>query len=480
MAEITPVRLSELNRKIKIAIDKAFAEQEFWVVADVTNHIFKEGSRYHYFDLIEKDPNANNNLLARISAGAFGEGSRSIAEFERITGQRFGNNISVLIKVAVEFHQQYGLKLNLLAIDSNFTIGTLEQQRRATLQRLVDENPGVIVRQGDHFITNNNRLHLPVVIQRIALVASRTSAGREDFHHTLENNPFGFRFLIDDYHTAVQGNNNAKEFLNCIISVFNSNKSYDAVVVTRGGGAQTDFLIFDNYIIGKAIARFPVPVITGIGHQRNETIADLMAHTQTKTPTKAAEFIIQHNRAFEDAVLIIQKNLVIKSQQLFSQHFQHLTSLNTSVVNKARSLISHHKDILVYCNRVTITRSKSILVDNRNALVTTSVLIVSKPRIILYNRISDLNTNIRYLRSFNVKLLANQRGYLGHFISMIRLMAPDNILKKGFAIIKHKGKVTSSTDGIGIGADIEVILSGTNLLSTVKQKKKQDESEFNL
>ena len=262
-------------------------------------------------------------------------------------------------------------------------MGVLELQRQATLEKLIIENPTFIKKSGDKYITRNNQLKLNVVIQKVALISSKTSAGAEDFRHTLLNNSNGYQFYIDDYFTQVQGENNADQFLTKVIEVFNSQKHYDAVIITRGGGAQTDFLIFDNYKIGRAVAKFPIPIITGIGHQKNETITDLMAHTQTKTPTPAAEFIIDHNRAYEEANLTLQRSIIIKSQQLFSFHFQFLASLNSIIVNNTRNILAQCKDSLVKMNQVTINTSKSIIFHQRNSLINLSSQMLSKPKIIL-------------------------------------------------------------------------------------------------
>ena len=479
MPEINHIKLSELNNKIQETIDTAFSAVSFWVIADITNHTFKAQKNYHNFDLVEKDPNSND-IIAKISGKAWGSGSNKIANFERITGQKFSNNINVLINVKVHFHPVYGLQLEVNNIDPNFTLGVLAQQRQATLERLVNENPTFINKIGNKYFTRNNQLKLNIVIQRIAVISSKTSAGGEDFKHTLLNNPFGYTFLIDDYFTLVQGESNSALFLEKIIEVFHSKIAYDAVVITRGGGAQTDFLIFDNYNIGRAVAKFPIPIITGIGHQKNETIVDLMAHTQTKTPTKAAEFIIANNKQYEDAMLSFQKSIVIKSQQLFSFHFQMLSQLNSIVVNNTRDIINQYKDALVQINQVTINTSKSIIYNHKNELVKISAQILSKPKIILYNRINDIANTVSNLKIFNAQFLKSQRAYLGHYSSIIRMMAPDNILKKGFAIIKFNNKITSNPDEIKVGDDIDIIFSETQIKSTVKQKSKYDGTDFNL
>lgn len=405
------------------------------MIADVTSHTFRADKNYHNLDLVEKDP-VSNTIIAKMQAKAWGKGSASISNFQNTTGQRFTNNINVLVNVSVNFHPVFGLQLNINDIDSNFTLGRLEQQRQATLARLVRENPEFIQKTGDDYHTKNKTLPLNRVIQYIAVVSSQTSAGWQDFHHTLENNPFDYRFTIDDYFTVVQGENNAQQFLSRLVDVFTSTKPYDAVVIIRGGGAQTDFLIFDDYSIGKAIAKFPIPVITGIGHQKNETIADLMTHTPTKTPTKAAEFIINHNRVFEDAIRRFQQSIVIRSQQRFASDLRSLAQVNNIIVNKSRTILADHKTSLH-------TTESSILIHSNN-----------------------------YLK--------NQKNYLANFVSMIKIASPENTLKRGFALIKTNNKITSDPNDLAIGKDIEIILSNQSVAATVTSKKEYDGNDFNL
>jgi exodeoxyribonuclease VII large subunit len=473
------IRLSELNKQIRTVIENNFNDLTLWVIADITNHSFKEKTNYHYFDLVEKADNSNE-LLAKIAGKAWGSGSSKIREFERITGQRFTNNINVLLRVKVNYHIVYGLSLDIQDIDSSFTIGVLEQQRQATLASLVANNPEVIEKVGDRYITRNAKLSMPMVIQRIAVVSSKTSAGNEDFKHTLLNNPYGYKFDIHDYHTVVQNEANAQQFLERLIDVFKSDVKYDVVVINRGGGAQTDFLIFDNYKIGLAVARFPIPIITGIGHQKNETITDLMAHTQTKTPTKAAEFIITHNKQFEDAILNFQKTILIKSQQSFSSNFQRLTFLNTFIVNKSRTFLNDHKDALVINNQIIINKTKTLISDKKNGLSFIAFTLISKPRVVTGNKLNELQNTFNNIVSFNRSYLKSQRGYLGHFVSVINMMSPLNILKKGFAIVKHNGDVTSNPDIFTPGAEMEVILSEKSIKSKVISKSNYNGSEFNL
>jgi exodeoxyribonuclease VII large subunit len=473
------IKLSELSQKVKEVINNNFSNIAFWVIADVSSHSFKQQTNYHYFKLVEKDENSNN-ILAQFDTKSWGNGSQKIQNFESYTGQKFTNNIHVLVKVIIEFHPTYGLQLQLVDIDTSFTLGIIEQKRQETLVRLVNENPTFIKKIGDNYYTKNNQLKLNVVIKNIAVISAKNSAGLQDFKHTLLSNNFGYSFKLDEYYTGVQGDNQALSMRDKIIEVYNSQKKYDILVLTRGGGADTDFLIFDNYFVCQAIAKFPIPILTGIGHQKNTTIADLMSNIETKTPTKAAEFIISHNRLFEDDILLFQKSIIIKSQQLFSIHYQTLYSVNSLIVNKTRFIINNLKDNLIQIKQVTINSSKSIIFNNKNQLISISSELISKPKIILYNRINDIKNTINNLSTFKSQFLKNQRGYLGHYISIINLMSPTNILKKGFAIVKYNNKTISKPDEIKIGNDIDIILSSTKINTTVKNKTNYNGTEFNL
>jgi len=473
------IRLSELTSKIANSINSVFNSQTFWVVADVTDHKYYSDKGHHYFSLTEKDP-GSNNIIAKISSVAWGQGSEKIRAFERITGQVFKNDINVLIKLSVSYHQLYGLKTTLLEIDSNFTIGQLEKQRLEILQKLLLEFPNFITKVGDRFITANSKLSLRPVIQRIAVISSLNSAGFQDFQHTLDTNPLNYAFKTDTYYASVQGLENAKDIYQRFNEVIESKKNYDVVVVIRGGGSQTDFMIFDTFILGEIVARFPIPVITGIGHQKNETIVDLMAHTPLKTPTKAAEFIIAHNRTFEESVHTLQKVIIIKSQQVITRYSQLVNYYNTNILNLTRSRISRYKDELVQFNQATVNKSKEILLNNRGALIWISNQVVSKPKLIISNKRNSLLNEIENLKIFNRKYFTNFSGYIGHFISVMKLMSPENILRKGFAIVYQNGKISNNPRTINVGSEISVVFSETELLTTVKEKKQRDGSEFNL
>lgn len=457
MAALPSIRLSELTAQIHDTINGVFGSRTFWVIADITSYTYKLQSNFHYFELVEKDK-SSAKILAKIGGRAWGNASVNISNFEKATGQQFKNDINVLVQVAVQYNPAFGLQLNLLDIDTSFTLGRFEQQRKETLERLLRDNPSFIRFEDGQYRTRNSDLQLNRVVQRIAVISSDTSAGYHDFKHTLENNTFGYHFEIDDYFALVQGEGNAKQVLAKLIAVFDSGRSYDALVIIRGGGAQLDFLIFDNYELNRAIAKFPVPVITGIGHQKNETIADLMAHTSAKTPTKVAELLIAHNRAFEESLLSLQQQIVIRTFQMMNYRKEQLNRLNQVTINSSGSLLHEkHRDIL-----------------------NLSGMILTNPRIILSNKRKDLDNLLSNMKSFNRMYFINQERYISHFESVVRLMSPQNILNKGFAIVKVNGVIVGDAAQISAGTEMTVTLARVEINTKVLSKTSRNGKEFEL
>ncbi len=473
------IRLAELSAHIEAVIRNAYRESSFWVIADVTSHVFKASSNYHFFELVEKDTHSNE-LLARFSAKAWGTGSGEIAIFEKTTGQPFTNNIHVLVQVKVEFHAIYGLQLRLTGIDPHYTLGLFEQQKQATLDKLIAENPSFIRREGEEYHTLNKSLLLHKVIQTIAVVSSGASAGLQDFKHTLENNQFGYRFRIDEYHTGVQGDAHALSFRNKLVEIFNSGQAYDAIVITRGGGAQTDLLLFDNYLIGQAIARIPIPVITGIGHHKNSTIADLMAHTATKTPTKSAEFIIAHNRQFEEDITRQQKAIIIRSQQLCAARLSMLSQLQARISHNSRSLLDNWKDGLQRTRQKALQSTNAVLFRKRTALVDISSKLSVRPRILIADKRNELRNQLANLEGFKTLYLKNQETNLSNYTRIIRLLSPENTLRRGFALVKYNNRISARGASIPVGAGISVILQDTELGALVQTKTNYDGKEPDL
>lgn len=471
--------LSELNGLVQAALNSALGSRSFWIVADVTEHSYKDATGYHYFEFVEKDPNTNR-IVAKIKGSAWGNASQKIMAFETVTGRKFTNNMHVLARVRVNYHKVYGLSLELEEIDPHFTLGVIEAKRQETLRRLVSGYPDIIELTGSTYVTRNGRMELPPVISRLAVISSETSAGNEDFKHTLVHNPYGYRFEVDDYFTSVQNEANAHLLLSKLLEVYHSGLPYDAVVINRGGGSQTDFLIFDDFKIGLAIAKFPIPVITGIGHQKNETIADLMAHTNTKTPTKAAEFIITHNKAFEDRLVHLQKQIILRSQAFLAKEKSLFCSLHARVLNQSRTLLERNKGSLSNLEHRFTSSAKGELNRARRHLDQNRYSVQARPQVLFSYERRNLTEVTEDLAVSTARLLSAERAMLKNAVAMIRVISPENILRKGFAIVKKNNEITSDPGQFAPESEIEIILRNKSLRATINTNTEYHGNDFNL
>jgi exodeoxyribonuclease VII large subunit len=493
MEEINYIKLSDLTKRIRQVINETFGEQTYWIVAELSGHKFYPDRDRHYFDLVEKIENSNTET-AKVKANSWEQGSRQISLFENITGQTFGDGLQILACVKVNYHIVYGLSMTLIDVDPNFTLGNVERQRRETLQRLLAENADCIELVDDQYITRNKKLKLNSVLQRIALIGSPKSEGYTDFLHTITNNQFGYKFTVDFYYSTVQGIGAEQELFKTFLQVHESNKTtpYDCVVITRGGGARTDFLVFDTYLLAKVAARFPIPIITGLGHHKDVSIVDLMVNTQTKTPTKAAEFILAHNRNFEENMLRYQQRIIIRTQQLLSgqtskiNQARHILSnvlpefindrkdqlnrLKQVIQHKPVAMVSSKKHDLLSLQQAVINCSSEILRKHDRLLATVFHKLTGKPREIITHRNNDVNSVLQFIQIYGNKFLSRQTDSLKHHHALIKVMSPENILRKGFAIVSKGDKIITNESDINRGDTITITLEQSNIESTVTSK----------
>ncbi len=306
------INLSQLLYKIDETLQSQFGYQTFWIKAEITDVKKYESKRWCFLKLIEKK---DTEIIAEMKATAWSQGYVFIEQFERLTQQHFANGLQIICKVKVKYSIKYGLSFDVLEIDNSFALGQIELQKQATLKRLVDESNGQITKDEEHYFTPNKKIKLPVVIQKIALITAQNSDGQRDFNNELLNNNYGYAFEVDEYLCQIQGENAHENIIIQFEKIMASNISYDCVAMVRGGGSETDFKPFEQYELAKLVANFSIAVYTGIGHDRNTSIVDLMAR-QLKTPTKVAAHIVDHNYMFENNLLYqfnqIEQNIALK------------------------------------------------------------------------------------------------------------------------------------------------------------------------
>jgi exodeoxyribonuclease VII large subunit len=471
------IKLSEFATYLRKVIEENFGGKLFWVIAEVSNFTLRKGIQY--FHLVEKD-DASGSLLAELSVISFQAGVIEMESFERETGQKFTNGIRIMAQVSVAFHEIYGFKLHLIKLDPSFTKGELQRQREATLLRLVAENQDTIQLIEGRYFTRNQTLNLPLVIERVAIISSETSAGLEDFKHTLESNPFHYKFNIELFHTKVQGDEDARKTVERLIEVFHRKEEFDIVVIVRGGGSQTDFLMYDSYNLARAIARFPLPVFSGLGHLKDVSICDLMVHTSEKTPTKIAERIIAHNRLFEETIAKFRQRIIIKSQQTITIEKDHLNRLKSSVQHTSQQILSVNFQSLNSILQILSNRSTTTVHQHSQYLQDLVRRMSTKPLFQINNAQNNLKRQREDIGIMCGRFIKNQKSYLSHHQSVFRLLSPARTLARGFAIVKHKGIVLTDSQKLKIGEEIQVYLNGVDINATINNKEKANGKQFDL
>lgn len=283
-----PLTLYELNNRVRMSLSRALPD-EYWVQAELSD-VRVNPAGHCYVEFVQKEARGNN-LIAKARGTVWSNVFRLLRPyFERETGQSFSAGIKVLVQVQVEFHELYGYSLTITDIDPSYTVGDMVRRRREILRQLEEE--GVL--------SLNKELPVPALPQRIAVISSATAAGYGDFCHQLASNPYGLQFFPELFPAIMQGDRVEASILEALDRIHAARDEWDVVVIIRGGGAVSDLSGFDTYLLAAACAQFPLPVITGIGHERDDTVLDMVAHTRVKTPTAAAEYLI--NRAYEAAM----------------------------------------------------------------------------------------------------------------------------------------------------------------------------------
>ena len=281
------ITLLELNGRVKSTLQFEMPDA-YWVQAEISS-ISPSGQGHCYLELVQKDA-TGRNFLAKAKANIWrGTWLKLKPYFEAETGETLKVGMKVLLQVTVTFHEVYGYSLVVQDIDPTYTMGDMARRRKEILDQLAK----------DGVIGLNKELEIPVLPNRIAVISSATAAGWGDFRDQLANNVYGFRFYVKLFPALMQGDDVERSVISALDTIGLRSDDFDIVIIIRGGGAVSELSCFDSYNLAYNIANFPLPVITGIGHERDDTVVDVVAHTKVKTPTAAAEFII--NKVFDSA-----------------------------------------------------------------------------------------------------------------------------------------------------------------------------------
>jgi len=311
-----PLTLGGLLTQVRAALTHRFADS-YWVVAEVAEMTRPRQAGGHcYLTLTEPAGTEGLGFTAQARATLWGSRYAQLAPaFAEATGQELRPGLRLLLRVKVTFHEQYGFSLDVLALDPSYTVGELARQRLATLRKLQEKD----------LLERQQALALPLGPQRLAIISSPTAAGFQDFVRQLEEAPYDFALTL--FPALMQGDGAPASIRGALDQVRARRGQFEVVVLIRGGGAKTDLLAFDEYGLAAAVASFPLPVLTGIGHERDEAVVDLVAHRALKTPTAVAAFLVDRLARLESLLFNLMERVADRSRQHLARHHQHLQHL---------------------------------------------------------------------------------------------------------------------------------------------------------
>lgn len=414
--------LTQLNRLVKTALDEALPGT-YWVRAETSEVRVNATSGHCYLEFVEKDE-TTGQLVAK-SRGTIWARNFAVLRtyFEQETKQTFISGLKVLVNVSVGYHELYGLSLTVHDIDPSYTLGDMARKRMEVIRRLQEE--GVF--------DLNKELTLAILPQRIAVISSPTAAGYEDFVNQLIHNDYGFPFYVKLFPALMQGEKTEESVIAALDRIYAHRELFDVVVLIRGGGSAADLSSFDSYTLAANCAQFPLPIITGIGHERDDSVVDNVAHTRMKTPTAVAAFLI--NRMAEQLAL--------------------LDELRRTVCEATRNQLTVKKttwQILATRFPVFVTGH---LERHRTSLHTLTARLSSVPQL-LEKHTEQLELVPVHIRKAADAMLTRHTHELALSEQHIKLASPDHILKRGYTLTLKDGKIVKHAADLSAGDEISV------------------------
>ncbi len=404
--------LYELNGAVRMAINRQLPAR-YWVRAELSE-VHPNRNGHCYLEFVEKDEQGKN-IVAKARGIVFANIYALLRpHFEEQAHTLFAAGIKVLVNVSVEFNEVYGISLQVWDIDPTFTVGDMVRKRMQILQQL----------QAEGVLHLNKELPIPQLCQRIAVISSATAAGYEDFCHQLHNNPYKLTFYPKLFPAVMQGERTEESVIQALERVYRYAELFDVVVLIRGGGASSDLNSFDSYPLASHIAQFPLPVILGIGHERDVTVLDEVVHTRTKTPTAAATLLIEHQAEQLAKVEALQQDIALHTRQILQIQKTNFQKISQQLIYEANTA-SHREN----------------------------------------TKLEQLQSTIPDAMQ---RFLEGKRHQLQLSEQYIQLVSPENVLKKGYALLTQNGRFIKSARQLSQGQDIVIQLSDGTVSAKVE------------
>jgi len=434
--------LPEVTRSIQKTITERY-KTPVWIKAELNKLNFYKQSGHCFPELVEKQ---EGRVLAQMRAIIWKDDFIVInREFQRVLHEPLKDGIKILFLATISFDPTHGLALRIMDIDPSFTLGDLEREKQETIQRLKNEN----------LYEKNRQLRLAMLPQRMAVISVETSKGYADFIKIIQANTQGYQFFHMLFPSLLQGEKAVASMMAQLNRIRKVKDHFDLVVIVRGGGDDVGLSCYNDYRLARAIAEFPLPVLTGIGHSTNETVCEMISYSNAITPTKLAEWLLQKFHDFREPV----------------------EAANKTIIDKALRLISEQKTRF----RAEVKMFRSVTV---NMLQRRRNDMKIQTRSLIQQSIFRFRNEKTYLTQFQKRipgasniLLKNRNLELGHLGQQIKNMSPENVLKRGYSITSRNGKAIKSFEDIQPGDILNTTIFIGNIDSIVQSTRKPETHE---
>lgn len=453
------ITLYELCNGLRRYIERRIQGKALWVSAEIAQINEK---RHAYLQLTETE---NDTTVASIQAVIW---SRALEEIKQKLGGDAANILKqgskVLFQVQVEYHEVYGLKLIILDLDPTYSLGELEKKKQETIQKLKDLE----------LLERNRNQRIPRVAMRIGLVASPGTSGYQDFMQHIEQNGYGYKFAVKTFATSVQGDMAEAE----ISARLKETEQYDVdvVVLIRGGGSKFDLEVFNSFRIAEQIAMLQLPVITGIGHETDVTVADMVAHTRLKTPTAAAQYLIQRVMNFEAETIELSHRIVRESQRIIELKKLQTNEAALGLKHAIQTILSDNKNALGVMQWVLKNSPQKLLNKHQSEWTRQTSAIREKSHLLLNSQDKQLGLMGARLSGLATRRLESEAQRLTGHEKLIKLLRPENTLARGYSITSKDGVIITASAEMKKGDVLETHTSAGVIESTVTKFAPNDKN----
>ena len=434
--------LPEVTRSIQKTITERY-KTPVWIKAELNKLNFYKQSGHCFPELVEKQ---EGRVLAQMRAIIWKDDFIVInREFQRVLNEPLKDGIKILFLAMISFDPTHGLALRIIEIDPSFTLGDLEREKLETIQRLKNEN----------LYEKNKQLRLAMLPQRMAVISVETSKGYADFIKIIQANAQGYKFFHMLFPSLLQGEKAVASMMAQLNRISKVKEHFDLVVIVRGGGDDIGLSCYNDYRLASAIAEFPLPVLTGIGHSTNETVCEMISYSNAITPTKLAEWLLQKFHDFREPVEAANKTIIDKAFRLISEQ-----------KTKFRSEVKMFRSV-----------TANMLQRRRNDMKIQTRSLIQQSFFRFRNEKTDL-TRFQNRISVASKILLKGRNLeLGHLGQQINNMSPENVLKRGYSITLLNGKAIKSFEDVQPGDILNTTIFIGNINSIVHSAQKPENHE---